>query len=73
MEGSSFAVGFSTGMGSGIAVGISIGASDKKSLITRLKRKLDEAVANGQIVLNDADGNAMTGEQLFQLLQQNKE
>ncbi len=70
MDGVSFAVGFSAGVGVGIAVGIAIGLTDRRSLLNRLKRRLDQAVTRGQVVVNDADGNAITGQQLIHLLQQ---
>ena len=64
MEG--FGLGLAAGMGSGIAIGIGSSGANRK----KLEKQLRNAIVDKEIAIQNKDGEPLTVEKLFSLLDQ---
>ena len=63
-----FALGLSIGIGGGFAVGLASGVASERG---KLQKQLDKAIEDKEISIHDKNGEPLTIEALFELLDKN--
>ena len=69
MDGGSFGAGMGAGIGVGIAIGMGAGmGSGKAGADKKRKKQLQRAIEANAVAVHDENGNPLTSEALFELL-----